>query len=438
MSQISAIANHFLTSRAPSGVKRIALIGVRDTLPVSFLAANLALEGARAGKRVMAIQGEKGETDLGFLFRKKSLTLLGEGNHDSEEPSSLPGINLVPFCLTPEGLRNAKPPQWEEFRRQEEEAELLLIVLPGDTTLRAWAPILKSLHAVVLQTPVGEKHRSACYQILRFLYFHNPFLRVHLVGLLSSSGEEGTRTTTSDGLSFYEQLAGMADRFFRQELIGPYLGILEGRSAPAPSEAALPVQPSTLAPFLDRLVKTLLTEEPVIDRAKFSGLFASLEAAHSPPPTLQWDKADLFARLEDYFPLDFAVGPKKASLLLNWERRLAVGETAGEGVGEALVRGAELLEWAHDHLPLLARLYRGKLDPALPPHLLLIAPDYPAGFCGAVGRLGLPVVLYKAYTAEKGTRVERVSPLLQRPFSQKLSSEEESALLGSNSGKGLP
>lgn len=428
MSQISGIADHFLSSRASSGPTRIALIGTRNAIPVSFLTANLALEGSRAARRVMAIQGEGEGMDLGYLFCKRSLPLLEEQNESSQAPPSPAGINLVPFRLTSDSFRSVKPPQWEKLKRQEGEADLLLLALPADPALSSWTPIVKSLHAVVLQAPVGENKRLDCYRILRFLYFHNPFLQVHFVGLLASE-EEGTKTTVSDGLSFYEHLSSMAGRFLRQELIGPYLWILESRQIHNHVELSPPVQLSSLTPFLERLAKRLLNEQPAIERAKFPGFFASLEAAYSVSPNPWWEQADLFTQLGDYFLLDSEVGPKKATLLLNWERRLAVGEMAAHGVGEALVRGTELLEWARDHLALLARLYHRKVDPALPPHLVLISADYPAGFCDAVGRMGLSVVLYKVCEAERGTHVVRLSPPLQPAFSQELSSEEEKALL---------
>jgi len=424
MSLISGIADHFLSPRRASEVKRIAVVEVEETLPASFLTANLALKWAVGEKRVMAIEGKEGGTDLGNLLWRKPLPLLGEGDDEPHQEIPRPReIDLVPFRLTPSRLQFIRPSQWERLKRQEENADLLLITLPGDGTLFSWTSILRSLHAVVLQVPAQERILTNCYRILRFFYLHNPFLRVHFVGVLCL--EKGAKTTLSDGMKFYEQLSWLVARFLHQDLIGPHL-LLMDRNFPDQRF-------SSLNSLLDHLSQKLLTEEPFIDRTQFSRLFDSLETMHCIPPASRWERSDLFKRLGDYFPLDVTVGPKRVTLLLNWERRLAVGEVATEGLGDALVRGIEAMEWAHNHLPLLASLYTRKLDPALSPHLVLISPEYPSGFCGMVTRLGLPIVLYQACKGQRGIHVVQVSSPVNPPCSPELSSEEEEALKGNES-----
>lgn len=438
MSQISDIANHFISSRASSGPQRIGLVGTGDTLPISFLTASLALKWAEGGSHVMAIEGEEGGCDLGDLLCKKPLPLLEEEDRHPKSVSLRPRIDLVPFCLTPDRFCKVRPARWEKLRRQEEEADLLLVTLPGDATLYLWAPIVRSLHAVVLQTSVREADRETSYRLLRFLYRHNPFLRVYLAPTFFL--KEKAQTTASDAIRFYEEISSLAARFHRQAPAGPYLLPIEtGFVHAILDRSLLDARSAPLAPLLERLARELAGGIPVIERGRFPRLFASLEAIHSDPSRTRREGSDPFPQLDDYFPLDREVGPKRATLLFNWERRLAVGETVGEtthpGLGAALVRGMEALEWAHDHLPLLARLHEPKIDPTLPPHLVLIAPDYPDGFRRGVDRLALPVVLYKADPRGNGTPAARVSSPLHRSFSPELSSEEEEALEKRTDGK---
>ncbi|HLG22285.1 MAG TPA: hypothetical protein VI382_05675 [Candidatus Manganitrophaceae bacterium] len=431
MSQISEIANHFLSPRNRSGPQRIALIGgggrdgtLNAAAPVSLLAANLALKCAMERKRVFAIEGEEEKTDMGSLFLGAPLPLLEETGQDAPWTSPRPGIDLFRYCLTPDRGRLMKPSQWERLKRREEEADLLLVTLPGDATLFLWEPMIRSLHAVVLQTAVREKDQGACYRILRFLYARNPFLRVHLVTLpLAGEGAPGE-------VYFYERLSSLVAHFLRQSMIGPYpLIIKNDPSHPLINRTHPQTLPDPrLTPLLERLTQGLLTHGPLMDRPRFSGFFASFESTFPQSPDSNRPGPALFRELDDYHLLDVEVGPKRVALLLNWERRLAVGEIAHEGIGEALVRGVRAMEWVHDHLPLLARLYDGKVDPVLSPHLVLIAQDYPPDFCVGLSRLGLPVALYKTCGGEKKSRVTPVSSPLKSSFAPELSLEEENAL----------
>lgn len=430
MSQIREIANHFLTSRASSGPRRIGFIGTGDTLPISFLATRLALKWAEAGRHLMAVAGEEGGTDLGDLLWEKPLPLLEDEDLHPKRVFPRPGIDLVPFSLTPDRFPKIKPDRLERLKGQEREADLLLVTLPGEAALYLWAPIVRSLHAVALQTSVREKDQEAAYRILRFLFRHNPFLRVHLIPTFFV--KEGAQTTASEGVRFHERLSALVDRFQRQALAGPYLMAIEPEFIHAILDRApFDRRCAPLLPLLERLGRALLDDAPPIERDRFPGFFSSLEAIHADPRDGWQERLDLFDRLDDYLPLDKEVGPKRATLLLNWERRLAVGEAARPGIGEGLVRGLETLAWAHDHLSLLARLYERKVDPALPPHLVLIASAYPDGFLKGAGLAPLPIVFYKATPREGGLQITRVSSPLRRPFSPELSPEEEEALQGS-------
>lgn len=377
----------------------------------------------------MAIEGARGNVDLGDILGGRHLSVPVEQEEKPGTCSPPPGIDLVPFCLTPEVLGSVKSSQWEKLERQENAADLLLITLQGDGTFFSWASILRSLHAVVLQTQIQDAAPRACYNLLRFLYHHNAFLRVHFAAFYSL--EEGARSTIADVMNLYKRLASAARAFLRQELIGPHFSFLNQSLIHGLAHGSPPAQPSPyLEPLVESLAQKLLTEDLPIDRTQFPGLFASLAAAHALPSKLTSERIDLFRQLRDYIPLDVEVGPTRATLLLNWERRVVVGETATQGVGEALVRGTEAMEWVENHLPILARLYDRKVDPTLAPHLVLIASDYPPAFHRFVARLGLPVVLYRLCVGESGAHLVRVSPLLKPLFSLELSREEEEALAG--------
>jgi hypothetical protein len=430
MSEISAIADHFLSPRSSAGPKRIALIGAGGAVPVSFLAANLATRWAGIGKRVMAVEGDEGGADLGEFLWGRPLPLLDEGEWDHRGGQRPSEIDLVPFCLTPDRLRHLKPPQWEGLMRREAGADLLLVTLPGDADLFLWKDVVRSLHAVILQTPMREKEGSTCYRILRFLHRHNPFLRVHLVGIPRAA--EGGAAAITGGMSFHERLSGLAERFLRQELIGPYLLTLEAELVHALLDHVLSDrQHPSLIPLLERLTRGLLTaDESSNGPTPSSGLFASLKAAYGLLPAPWWEKADLFGTLGEYFPLDVEVGPKRLTLLLNWERRLAVGETARGDFGEALVRGIGSLAWVQDHLPILSRLYGKKVDPALSPHLVLLSAEFPAGFSEGISRLNLSAALYRVCRGEREIHFERVSPELKPTLPAELTPDEEEALQG--------
>jgi len=426
MSQIADIASHFLSSRPYGTTRRIGLIGTTETVPIAFLAAGLAKKWAASGKQIMVVDAEEGDTDLGDFLLKRSLPLVGEGNADLTTISPSPGIRLVPACLTLDHLRHISPAQWEKLKNEEGEADLQLITLPANASLFSWTPILRSLHAVILQTPVRESDRTACYQILRFLYLHNPFLRVHLVGIPL---EEGARATVSEGVHFYERLSQLVGRFLHQEVMGTNLLILESDLIHAVLDRVLPDQPpSSFTLLMDRLTREILPEDSSTEKIRFPGLFPSLERFLAASKMPAWESSELFKELDDYFPLDAAVGPKKVTLLLNWERRLAIGEVAKNRVGDALVRGIEALGWVDDHLPLLARLYGKRINPGLPAHLVLISSEYPPGFSDGVSRFGLPVILYRAVASERGLFVERLSELPKPSISPELSPEEKEAL----------
>lgn len=425
MSQVAGIADHFLSRRVSLGPRRFGFIGAKETIPAAFLAANLVFRWGSAGKQVMVLDGEREDIDLGSLLWRQPLPLLGEGNLEQKEISSLNGIDLVPFCLSPDTFHDVTPSQWKPLGRREGEADLFLVTLPGDTTLFQWTPILRSLHAVVLQTPIREKDVTTCYQILRFLYFHNPFLRVYLVAIPS---EKGKRTPVSEGMSFYDHLSGMVQRFLQQEMVGPYFMVLETDLVQSLLDQSLPQQqPSSLSLLLERLSQELLSQETLIEKPRFPGFFASLESVNCQSLIPFWD-GHLFEQLEGYFLLESEVGPGKVSLLLSWERRLAVGELARNGLGDSLVRGIASMEWVHEHLPLLARLYGKRVNATLSPHLVLLSPSYPESFCRGIARLDTPIVLYRTIQGRKGSCVERVSSELMQNFSHELSTKEQEAL----------
>ena len=425
MSQVSQIADYFLSPTAASAPRRIALIGVGDAVPVSFLTACLGRKWAAGGKRVMAVDGRGGDRDLASLLRQELPASLEGKEPTAGKVPLLSEISVVSFSLTSDALQHmASPSQWERFKHQEVNADLLLSTMPADATLLSWAPIVRSFHAVVLLLAAGEKDLPRCYRVVRFLYHHNPFLQVHLVRSLVL--EKETSTAVSDSMNFYEQLFWMVARFLRQDLMGPHLFFAD----PSVPES----RSSSFDSCLEHLSQKLLTAEPSLGRNQFPAFFESLEAVHSTAQASRWEKADLFKQLPDYWLLDDAVGPKKATLLLNWERRLAVGETVTgnadplPGVGDALMRGIEVIDWARDHLPLLARLYGKQLDPALPPHLILISPDYPPAFCNAVTHLGLPIILYKTCRGNEGNHFVPVFRPPGHSLAPDLSSEEEDAL----------
>jgi hypothetical protein len=253
-------------------------------------------------------------------------------------------------------------------------------------------------------------------------------MRIHLVVIPHSDGgaESGT---IRGGIEFYDRLAKLVGRVLRQELVGPYLLMLEAGLIHALLDRTLPKQPTpSLTALLERLAHALSTGEPLLERDRFPGFFPSLQATQTSAQASTWEGRDLFDRLESCLPLDVGVGPMGVTLLLDWERRLLIGETVGERLGDALIRGLEALEWVHGHLPLLTRLYGKRIDPTLAPHLVLIAPHFPDGFCRGISRLGLPVVLYRAARGEGGTFLERVTPFPRPSFSLELSPEEKSAL----------
>ncbi len=425
MSQIAEIADHFLSRRVALGPRRFGFIGTQETIPAAFLAANLALRWTGSGKQVMVLDGEREEVNLGSLLGRQPLPLLGEGNLEQQAGSSLNGVDLVPFCLSPDTFQDVSPSQWELLGRHEGEADLFLVTLPGDTALFLWTPIIRSLHAVVLQTPIRDQDVTTCYKILRFLYFHNPFLRVYLVAVPS---EKGKRTPVSEGMSFYDHLSEMVQGFLQQEMVGPYLMVLETDLVQSLLDQILPQgQPSSLALLLERLAQELLNQEPPIEKQRFPSFFASLKSVNGQSETSLWD-GHLLEQVEGYFPLESEVGPGKVSLLLSWERRLAVGEMVRHGLGDSLVRGIVSLEWVHEHLPLLARLYGKKVNATLSPHLVLLSPSYPESFCRGIARLDTPIVLYRTIQGRTGTCVERVSSELTQIFSNELSTKEKEAL----------
>jgi|GEM_PF-5116599 len=416
----------FHSYRPAAGPRRVGLIGTAETVPVSFLSASLAKKWATSGKQVLVMNGEEGDIDLGDFLLRRPLPPLGDGDLDLTTLTPSPGIRLVPYCLTPDKLRCINHPRFERLRKEEAGSDVLLITLPADAALFSWAPILRSLHAVILQTPVRDADRPGCYQILRFLYQHNPFLRVHLVGIPL---EEGTRATVSEGVQFYERLSQLVSRFLQQEVTGTNLLILESELIHAVLDRVLPdSNPSSFTLLMDQLTREILPEEGSAEKIRFPGLFASLESSVVSLRDPLWEGSELFKELEDYFPLDSGVGPKKVTLLLNWERRLAVGEIAKNRIGDALVRGIEGLDWASNHLALLGRLYRKKVNSNLSPHLLLISSDYSPGFIDALTRLSVPVILHRANVSDRGVFVERLSPLPKVPFSPELSPEEREAL----------
>ncbi|HET6371661.1 MAG TPA: hypothetical protein VFG95_10715 [Nitrospiria bacterium] len=428
MSEISAIADHFLSSRSATGPKRIGLIGAGGAIPVSFLAANLAARWAGIGKRVMAVEGEEGGADLGEFLWGKPLPLLEDGEWDNRGVQRHSGIDLVPFCVTPDRLGHLKPAQWDGLVRREEEADLFLATLPGNADLFLWKDVVRSLHEVILQSPMRENEGVNCYRVLRFLHLHNPFLRVHLVEIPRTA--EGGEAAAAGGMSVYDHLSDLAERFLRQELFGPYLLTLEKDLVHALLDHVLSDrQHPSLIPLLERLTRGILAaDEPSIAPIHSSGFFASLRTAYGLRPTPWWEKADLFGALGDYFPLDAEVGPKKLTLLLNWERRLAVGETARRDLGEALIRGIVSLAWVHDHLPLLSRLYGKKIDPTLSPHLVLLSDEYPIGFLEGISCLTLSAVLYRVCQGGREIHFERVSPELKPSLPAELTPDEEEAL----------
>lgn len=425
MSQIAGIAHHYLSARDGDPTRRIAVLGGEGLLPPSFLAAHLALRFIAMGKRVMAMEGGVGSIDMSNYLGRPPLHLLSENLPVEQTGSPANGFQLVPYRMAAEHWGRVRPELWIRWMREEEAAAFLIVTLPDPTDLSPWYPTLRSLHDVVLQVHVGGQQAiPPAYRAIRLLYQHNPYLRVHLVFLPTARG--GPATFATEALRLFGRLAESAQRLLRQEVLGPYLFHLEqpvieailDRKTEIPASSGLPS-------LLERLSREVTSVVP--ESVPYPGWFSVLERQTMEAGSGR-KEAELFGRLDAYFPLEESVGPLQARLLLNWERRMAVGLMADRQIGEALQIGLETVDWVQDHLPLLGRLYGRRVDETLSPHLLLLASEFPPAFIRGASRMPVPVVLYRVWNGPYGSLPQRINPLPASAFTDDLTPEEVDTL----------
>ena len=153
-------------------------------LPSAFFTANLGIELARAGKRVLAIEtGAVPSMDevLGTVQIHPSLNDLLEQPQKQIAVEGPLGMKLLSFQLRLEEIQGFATEEQEillqVLRKEEEDAEWVLIhaVYEERSTFHRW---VRLVHGVVLTVDLNSETLLQAYQTCKYLYQLQPDLRI--------------------------------------------------------------------------------------------------------------------------------------------------------------------------------------------------------------------------------------------------------------------
>lgn len=156
-------------------------------LPSAFFTANLSVELARAGKRVLAIETAPVpslDEVLGTVPIHPSLNDLLEQPQKQISVEGPLGMKLLSFQLRSEELQGFSTEEQEilaqVLRKEEDDAELILIhaVYEENGTFQRWVSLAKG---VVLTVDLNPETLVQTYQVCKYLYRLQPDLRIGLL-----------------------------------------------------------------------------------------------------------------------------------------------------------------------------------------------------------------------------------------------------------------
>ncbi len=156
-------------------------------LPSAFFTANLSVELARAGKRVLAIETAPVpslDEVLGTAPIHPSLNDLLEQPQKQITVEGPLGMKLLSFQLRSEELQGFATEEQEilsqVFRKEEEDAELILIhaVYEENGAFQRWVSLVQG---VVLTVSLNSETLLQTYQTCKYLYQLQPDLRIGLI-----------------------------------------------------------------------------------------------------------------------------------------------------------------------------------------------------------------------------------------------------------------
>jgi MinD-like ATPase involved in chromosome partitioning or flagellar assembly len=156
-------------------------------LPSAFFTANLGVELARAGKRVLAIETAPVpslDEVLGTVQIHPSLNDLLEQPQKQITVEGPLGMKLLSFQLRSEELQGFATEEQEilsqVLRKEEEDAELILIhaVYEENSAFQRWVSLVQG---VVLTVDLNSETLLQTYQACKYLYQLHPDLRIGLM-----------------------------------------------------------------------------------------------------------------------------------------------------------------------------------------------------------------------------------------------------------------
>jgi len=170
-------------------------------LPSAFFAANLSIELARAGKRVLAVETSSGSSLDELLGTAPIHPTINDLLEQPEKRIAVEGpcgVKLLSFQLGLESLHGFAPEEKEilsqVLRREEEEAELLLLhaVYDENPVFGQWTGMVQG---VVLTVGSDPETLLETYQVCKYLFQLQPDLRIRL-----NRFESGEKETSAEGL----------------------------------------------------------------------------------------------------------------------------------------------------------------------------------------------------------------------------------------------
>ncbi|MBI3611111.1 MAG: hypothetical protein HY204_10490 [Nitrospirae bacterium] len=187
-------------------------------LPSAFLAANLSVEWARGGRRVLTIETAPPpslDEVFGTVPIRPSLCDLLEQPQKQLTIEGPLGIKILSFRLRPEELRTFSPEEQEILlqilRKEEEASDLMVVDVDGQdhSLFREWARVGQG---VILAADLRPENVLPTYQVCKYLYHARSDMHIGLVAF-------GNRER-DDGAAGMKKLRDAAARFLGKSLEG--------------------------------------------------------------------------------------------------------------------------------------------------------------------------------------------------------------------------